>query len=324
MGKKFTVKHFQDEGIPKSTIYRILKEHDEGLPWKRKPGSGRPAKILTQKKLKQIVKAFDGSDKLSMRTGASRFGISKSWLHEALLTKTAIRRRKKTNIPDRTGIQVSLAKTKCGRLIRNFSNRAWVLDDESYFTLSHSSIAGNDGYYTSDINSVSPKVKFSKKKKFEKKVLVWIAIGPKGLSRPLIRKSGYAINQETYLSDCIKRRLVPYIKKNYSEGEYVFWPDLASSHYANTVVQGLTAKNIEHVPKEDNPANVPEIRCIENFWAYLKSLVYKRGWRAENVGQLINRIKYCLKKVDPCVVQRLAVRTKMRIDRVRRYGVIES
>ena len=66
-------------------------------------------------------------------------------------------------------------------------------------------------------------VKFVTKQKFEAKVLVWIAIGPKGLSRPLIRKSGFSINAQTYLDECIRKRLIPYIHSNYAEGSYVFW-----------------------------------------------------------------------------------------------------
>lgn len=324
LGKLFTVNHFREEGMPKATIYRMLNDYEKGLPAERKPGSGRKAKKATPKMMKQLTKAFDGSDKISIRQAASKFGISKSWLHEALCTKTAIRYRKKQAIPSRTDKQIALAKTKCSRMIRKFSGRAFVLDDESYFTLSHSSIGGNDGFYTSDVRSASATVKFSRKKKFESKVLVWIAIGPKGLSRPLIRKSGFAINQHTYLCECIRRRLIPYIRASYRQGEYVFWPDQASSHYAGSVKTALTAENIDFVQQADNPSNVPEIRVIEDFWACLKALVYKNGWKAENCNQLITRIKYCLKKVDERVVQRLAVSTKMRIDRVRRKGVIET
>lgn len=76
--------------------------------------------------------------------------------------------------------------------------------------------------------------------------------------------------------------------------------------------------------KKDNPANVPEIRPIEDFWAYLKRTVYAKAWQAKNTDQLINRIKYCLKKLNPIVVHELALATKRRIDRVRRVGVVES
>jgi uncharacterized lipoprotein YddW (UPF0748 family) len=69
------------------------------------------------------------------------------------------------------------------------------------------------------------------------------------------------------------------------------------------VVDHLRQENINFVEKEDNPANCPEARSIEDFWSLLKGRVYARGWRAKNTTQLITRIKCCLKKITVDVVQ---------------------
>jgi len=321
--KSFTVAHFMTEGVPRQTIYDILRRFDNGIKPERQPGSGRIAKIFTAKKISKLEKEFENNDKVSIRSAAGKFNASKSWLHETLTTKTSIKRRKKKTIPDRTENQKALAKSKCGRMIRKFAGRSFLLDDESYFTLSHSTISGNDGFYTSEVSSAPANVKYATKKKFEGKVLVWITMGPKGLSRPLIRKSGYAINAQRYLDECIRRRLVPYIRSNYGDNEYVFWPDQASSHYSKIVIDHLRAENVVFVEKHDNPANVPEIRPIEDFWAHLKAAVYAKGWKAKNTAQLITRIKYCLNKFDDSLVHKLASSVKSRIDHVRRYGLIE-
>ena len=76
--------------------------------------------------------------------------------------------------------------------------------------------------------------------------------------------------------------------------------------------------------KVDNPTNLAEARLVENFWAALKGMVYAKGWHAENVQQLVNRIKYCLRNINPKLVQRLGEATKKRIDKIRRNGVVES
>lgn len=52
---------------------------------------------------------------------------------------------------------------------------------------------GNDGFYNSDVSATPADVKFSPKKKFEEKVFT---VGPKGLSRALIRKFCFAINAQ--------------------------------------------------------------------------------------------------------------------------------
>lgn len=321
-GKPYTLRHFMAEGVPRTTIYDILRRFDTNLPASRKAGSGRPPTIMTRRNLATLRRLFDHKDGISQRQAAKRFQCDHRTIGRAL-QKLTVQARKKKRIPQRDERQIAEAKKLCGRLYRKFSTCSWILDDESYFTLSHSTISGNNIFYSSNVANTPPSVKFSTKKKFEKKVLVWIAIGPNGVSQPLIKDSNFAINGNVYLKDCVQNRLIPYIRAHYDDN-YVFWPDKASSHYAKDVVNHLREEGIHFVAKEDNPANVPEARSIEDFWANLKGHVYANAWKAENTRQLTNRIKLCLRKMDPNLVQRLAEGTKKGIDHIRMNGVIES
>ena len=100
----------------------------------------------------------------------------------------------------------------------------------------------------------------------------------------------------------------------------VFWPDLASSHYAKRVMNWLIEKKIEFVPKDLNPANAPKTRPIEDFWGILKSKVYAKSWSAKNVDQLEDKICRCLKEIDPNLIQSLAKDVTKRLDKVQRHG----
>ena len=202
-------------------------------------------------------------------------------------------------------------------------NISWNLDDESYFTLSHGKINGNDIFYTSNIDATPASTKYTPVKKFEQKLLVWLVISERGISAPIIRKSGLAVNKTVYL-DFIKRGVIPFIKKHHSDGNYKFWPDLASSHYANTVVNYLIDQNIEFVQKCENPANVPEVRPIEDFWSILKGKVYENGWRAKNLDELRNKIRLCTRNMDQNLVQDLLASTSKRLNNIRRNGLIEK
>jgi hypothetical protein len=75
----------------------------------------------------------------------------------------------------------------------------------------------------------------------------------------------------------LKNKLVPFIREKYLDNQYVFWPDLASSHYAKTVQEYLKCENINYVPKDQNPAFLPKARVIEGFWGILKQKVYEKG-----------------------------------------------
>ena len=122
--------------------------------------------------------------------------------------------------------------------------------------------------------------------KFEQKLLVYIVISDKGTSNPIFRASDLAVNQKVYLNEALKKKVIPFIKKYHSDGEYIFWPDLATSHYAKTVTSYLTDQKINFVQKEDNPDNLPECRPIEDYWGILKDKVYEHNWQAKNLDQL--------------------------------------
>ena len=207
---------------------------------------------------------------------------------------------------------------------RKFQGFSWIIDDESYFTLKHSTINRNNNFYSSDVSLTSASVKYSPTAKFDKKILVWICFSANGVSTPYFVPSGLAINKNTYLNECIVKRLIPFIKRFHSDGQYVFWPDLASSHYAKTVIEYFRDKKVNFVEKEDNPPNVAECRPIEDFWVILKAKVYEHNWLAETLDQLRNRINYCLKNVDLKAVQGLIGSISSRLDKIRRNGVIES
>ena len=111
------------------------------------------------------------------------------------------------------------------------------------------------------------------------------------------------MNGNVYRKECIMRRLVPFLQQYHEDGDYVFWPDLASSHYAKDTLSLLRDQNINFVRKQDNPSNVPQLRPIEKFWGILKSKVYNGGWTARMEHQLKLRIRKCLRELNWEVVQ---------------------
>ena len=297
-------KHFKAEGVAKSTIYGIIQRYDRGETMDRRPGSGKKPVIMTKRRLTSIKKLFDGSDSISQTRAASKFNCTQQYISTTLKNKTNIKTYKKIRSPEYTESQIALVKTQCRRLNRNSVGKEFVIDNEHYFTLSKSQVRGNDRFYTSDKGNMSPSKKYYFKHKFEAKVLLWIAVSPRGVSAPYFLPSKNAVNQEVYREECLRRILVPFIREKYPENDYVFWPDKASSHYAKSVTSFLQAEHINFVMKKDNPTNLPQARPIEDFFGYLDQMVYKDGWRAADMKQLRRRVKSCLKKVDLDVVRR--------------------
>ena len=296
-GNKATLQHFLAEGVARSTIYDAIQRVKSGIGAVRRVGSGRIPVKMPKEKIARLARQFDHKDGKSQRSAAREYGIDQSYVCK-LLKGLSIKCRTKKTIPDRTLAQAAAAKSKCRILAEKYKGFQWILDDESYFTLSHSSLSGNSFFYSTDVAKSPPNVRYVKKTKYEKKLLVWVAISSKGISEIFMLPSGQAVNQHIYKEECLQRRLIPFINKHHQEDEFIFWPDLASSHYAETVCDFMIESKINFVEKYENPANLPECRPIEQFWAILKEKVYKRNWRAKNLDQLRKRIRLMVAQVD--------------------------
>ena len=302
-----------------NAIYRVKNRTGP----ERRKGQGRIAKKMPPGKVRNLGRQFNHKHGKSQRKAARKFGIDPSYVNK-LLKSMSIDCRRKQLIPDRSEQQAKDAKPKCKILTEKYKNREWILDDESYFTLSHSTISGNKFFYSSDVSLTPANVKYATKAKYEDKLLVWLAMSRKGISKLFITPSGLAINQHIYKEECINKRLIPFIEKYHSQDEIIFWPDLATSHYAESVCDFLIESKIDYVGKYENPANLPECRPIERFWAVLKSKVYEDEWKADNTKQLDQRIRYCCKNLEENFLTTLFDSMLKNLKAVAREGVIEK
>jgi transposase len=101
----------------------------------------------------------------------------------------------------------------------------------------------------------------------------------------------------------------------------VFWPDLASAHYAKDSLVRLEELKIEYVPKKERPPNVPQIRPIEIFWANLKRKVYSNNYRPKDVKCLIGKIRKELKSIETTGIRKAMKEVPAKARKVYRLGV---
>ena len=120
-----------------------------------------------------------------------------------------------------------------------------VMDDESYFHLSND--VHNKYYYPGRGESATA-VKCIPKTKFEKKVLVWVAISPRGTSSILIlANSKQNVSSEFYIKFMIQDHLLPFLNTLYEDGRYLFRPDNASAHYSESTQHAYDEMGINYV-----------------------------------------------------------------------------
>ena len=321
--KRDTVRHFEAEGVGKKTTYRIIDRYLTTGTTKRKTGSGRKAVVMTPSQCRRLKRLVNHRTGVSQRRLAVKFGCSQPYIAK-VIRKLGIRCRKRSKVPFyRSAAAMSIAQRACRRLYDKWRQLDFIIDDEKYFGLSGYQMSGNRSFYTSDITATPDSVATFGKRKFEPKVLLWIAISRKGISKPvLISGRGMAIDRFKYVSNCISPGLLPFIRKHYPNGGYIFWPDKASAHYADHTLTFLRRKRVNFVEKDDNPTNVPQCRPIEDFFGLLATRVYEGNWVAQDVEQLKRRIRRCLRAIPPPTVQATMDTVKAKLLKAYRRGLI--
>lgn len=319
---KTTVNFFKKKNIPERTIRYMLKKYLVHGTTKFLPRTGRPVKITNQQ-LNGLVQSVDNKTGISQRDIAKRYNVHQTTISRTLKKRTSVVIRKRRKAPKMDSEdQERRSRTNCGKLYRMILNGYdIILDDEKYFGLSGDNVQCNQSYYSVDPSTTPSDVKFKKRKKYAPKILVWMAMSSKGVSNVYVHKSRQAISTDIYLTECVNKRLLPFVEKYHKNDDYVFWPDKASAHYAGRVICRLQEKNVPVVAKENNPPNVPQARPIETVWSILEQKVYARNWQARNLDLLAKRIKLKAKQLQPKMLQAMVEDIRKQLRSMWRNGL---
>jgi transposase len=323
-GKSYTVHHFLKMGINRKTIYNIINRIDSKLSLKRKSGSGKKPKIIDNKINKKLIKYTVGKVSKSYRNLGRICGIDGKTAKKRI-NELGIKKKKRKKVPKSTESQKIKQKRRLNKLrlgiLRATGTVKVIVDDESYFNVNGTNNSQSDSYFTDSITETPENIKYRATEKFPSKVLVWLAISEKGCSQPYIVDSGLGINRFIYIKECIQKHLTKFINKFHSDDDYLFWPDLASSHYAKDTLAAYERLGIKYLDKELNPPNSPQVRPIESFWSILKRRVYSDGWVANSIQKLHVKIRKELKKINPKIFQNLMSGLKTKLRKAADYGL---
>ena len=145
-----------------------------------------------------------------------------------------------------------------------------ILDDENYFSLNGGDISCIRKYYTTDRSTALPEVKFKTKMKFESKLLVWIAVSQKGISSIYVHRSTIAIKQETYLHDCIRKRLS------------IVTTRMAMFYFSQILFYRITQNKFKNFSRQItlnlyNVSKILQTRPTETIWSLLGQKVHEKS-----------------------------------------------
>ena len=86
------------DGMPRATIYRVVKQYLYTKSIVRRSGSGRPAKKMTREKREALRRSVNHKTGISQRALARKFGCDQSYISRTI-KRLKINCRKRVKVP---------------------------------------------------------------------------------------------------------------------------------------------------------------------------------------------------------------------------------
>jgi hypothetical protein len=246
------------------TCQNVIKRYKETLSIGEKPRSGRKKGFVDKKLAAKVIRSFKTNPGLSLRDRAIRYGTSKSTIFR-LRKHSGLKCYKAIKMPHRMEKQELTAKKRSRKLydeVLTKNRHCIIMDDETYVKLDFKQLPGQRFYLSTFRGNVPARYKYVCVEKFAKKVMIWQGICSCGL-----RSSAFVTRRtmtaDLYIDECLQKRLKAFIALHI--GPVIFWPDLASAHYAKKTLGWFEANQVDIVTKEQNPPNCPKFCPIEVY-----------------------------------------------------------
>lgn len=296
----------------KRTIDTIIDRFKESKSVENRPQERRRQGAADPELDKKIVKLLKAHPTWSNRDIALKCGTNKAMVVRAK-KRNGLKSYVKQKIPKVSEKQRQVIKTRARKLydFLGRENVHLVIDDETYVKADFKTLAGKQ-YYTKKFGTTLPEsIETVGHEKFGKKFLIWQTICACGARSRIFTTTG-TINQDIYINECLRKRLLPFLRQH--DVDCLFWPDLASAHYAKSTIKFMNDNGIRFVEKDMNPPNVPRCRPIERYWAMAKQNLLKTGKVAKDAKDLTRRFAVAAAKVDDSTVADMmkGIRAKLR------------
>lgn len=121
-----------------------------------------------------------------------------------------------------------------------------IFSDEKLFVCDRVLHKQNDRYLTADpVATISQDIRCNPINKAPKKVMVLGVVASNGLKCPMVFiDEGERVTAQVYIR-LLKQHVIPWIRKNYKPGTYIFQQDGARAHTARATLSFLAEESIE-------------------------------------------------------------------------------
>lgn len=271
--------------IAPSTVWYVLNRYKDTLSVARAAKICKKTPRMDPTIKKKVLQDIKRNPNLSLRKRAQKLGTTVATIRKVMANE-GYKAYHVIKVPNRNEKQAGTVKTRVRHLYEELllkNSGCILMDDETYLYADTAQIKGDVYYYAKMRLGVADKHKFKCLEKFAEKYLIWQGICSCGMKTDVFVTKG-TINADLYLEECLKKRLLPFIRKHRSP--LIFWPDLATAHYAKKVQDWYQSEGIQFVPKRLNPPNCPELRPVEHFWAIMKRKLMEGKWTIRSAKEM--------------------------------------
>lgn len=250
------MKHFQREGFHRWTIVRSINRYQERGSAAYLPSPRKKWNPGTEKTIRRALTNILTS---SVRRIATKLEISRFTVLKTKVRYLGIKARIRKCAARMINNQEFCEMSECRFVYEQQKHNILVIDDKSYVFLNPEEAPGRKFVNADNHTELSFEHKFKQKSKFIKKFLIWQAINEEGnISEPYL--STGRMNQHIYMKECLKKRLILFLKKHHRIEDVLFWPDLATCHYAQSIQKFLKTLKVGFLSKDKNPTKEHSVR----------------------------------------------------------------
>lgn len=300
----------KEENVSFNSVSNIIKKFGERNTLDDLPKSGRKKGAHNQELDKKIKTIFKNKPGISVRDAAKKANTTIGMIQRCK-KRLNLKTYKKQKQPKRDATQSKKAYTRARKLydiLRAQKEQCIIMDDETYCKYDFKTLPGPQYYTVKKGQTVSKQTKAIFTEKFGKKMMVWQAICQCGMkSKPFFTNKN--MNADLYRTECLQKRVLPMVRLH--NVPVMFWPDLATCHYATDCLEWYNSNNVQFVEKDTNPPNSPEVRPIERYWGIIKRHLqtkvkaatspedFKKKWIRAADSQSEDTVQNLMKRLRP-------------------------
>jgi transposase-like protein len=257
--------------IPVRTVYRIIKH---GRVERKSPGVPKN-KILKKKFLVKLAKAVESSPTVSIRKQAKILKVSEGTVRNGLkmVGKKSLVRPPVPLLTERLiNLRLERSKKLLNKLKKMDPETVKIFSDKKIFTVDQAYNRRNDRVI---VEQGTPAMPVNRTKHPASVMVLGIVASDGKKPPPIFVPAGVKVNTDAYL-DLLATHVLPWLKKTYPKGNYVFQQDGAPAHTANKTQKWLADNMASFWPKDVWPPSSPDLNPLDfSVWSVVESKACK-------------------------------------------------